>query len=389
MASYETSAHVTSCDCSTNTSKETAIEIPIRSTVCGCLHCPEAALWYKIVPNHESGEAPTYTVHSVGTVDSVSVQGFLYDSNDTLIGSNDEFMDGIGFFKIEKKLTSGKTYYLKVTGNGTDTGLFHIRFAKEKWPDSVTVSPERATLSVGQQLQLTVNVTPEGAVDNGFMFYSEDRNIASVHSGSATITAYSEGSTIIHINDCYQRIPEKLFEVTVIDNTEYHIIPSQYSSTTSKKALQVKMETKNDLDDEGNPITNKLLRLENDEKLEFARFSHINKQKWLLKRSGTAFKIYTQHGDNYCLCKKDGDYAYVSSSTSFESDVDIITQNNFAEIKLRTSNKYLTLSGNDIKWLDYDSSNHNNQLWKIEANPIICIMGLIVQKFCRNQRFRL
>ena len=148
MASYETSVPSLSipCGCCTNISMETATEIPIGGEVYGYLCCPEAALWYKITPNHDDSEdSPIYTIHSTGSLD---VRGYLCRSNGVLIVSNDEHIEGRGFFKIARKLTMGETYYLMVTGNGTNTGSFYVRVAKEIWPESVTVSPLNATLEI-------------------------------------------------------------------------------------------------------------------------------------------------------------------------------------------------------------------------------------------------
>ena len=120
-ASYETSAPAIN-GCCPNVSMVTATEIQIGSTVEGCICCPEAVQWYKIQPDPDDIEDyPLYTIHSIGPMD---VRGYLFRSTGVQIASNDEHTEGSGFFKMARRLTKGETYYLMVTGNGTNTGCF-------------------------------------------------------------------------------------------------------------------------------------------------------------------------------------------------------------------------------------------------------------------------
>lgn len=133
------------------------------------------------------------------------------------------------------------------------------------------------------------------------------------------------------------------------------------------------MQVKNDYDEDGKPIINKLLPLEHDETLQMSKFSHVNKQTWLFKKSAGLYKIYTQHGNNYFMCKKNNDSkVYISNNTSLEANVSIIpygSSTNTYEIKLNQSNLYLTASGNDIIWSTYSNTNHMNQIWILEEKP--------------------
>ena len=149
---------------------------------------------------------------------------------------------------------------------------------------------------------------------------------------------------------------------------EYHLIPYSDISTFNKRALQVDMNTPND-----GGLVNKTFRLTNDEPLELATFSYVNKQKWLFKRIGSKCRIYTSHGDNYCLCKQEEkEEVYVSNKSTVESLVTVIKYNNsndLVEIKLTSSNLYLTVHDEEIIWAAYDNANHSKQVWKKEGLP--------------------
>ena len=204
--------------CCPNISMETATEIPIGGEVYGYLCCPEVALWYKITPNHDDSEdSPIYTIHSTGSLD---VRGYLCRSNGVLIVSNDEHIEGRGFFKIARKLTRGETYYLMVTGNGTNTGSFYVRVAKEIWPESVTVSPYTSYLHRGSILQLTATVFPENATvpasGHKVIYSSDDTGIATVDPITGLVTAISEGSTTIRVHDWNERTVGAQCTVNVI-----------------------------------------------------------------------------------------------------------------------------------------------------------------------------
>ena len=150
------------------------------------------------------------------------------------------------------------------------------------------------------------------------------------------------------------------------EKKEYHIVPHSDINLPKKQALQVDMNTPNDGDE-----VNKTIRLANDEPLELADFSYINKQKWLIKGTGSACKIYTPHGDDYCLCKKNDTKVYVSNNSSYESNVTIVVDDisdNLIKIKLSNSNLYLTLSDAGIVWASL-ASDSNNQRWQLVEKP--------------------
>lgn len=150
------------------------------------------------------------------------------------------------------------------------------------------------------------------------------------------------------------------------EKNEYHIIPYSDINLGNKRALQVDMNTPN----EGN-LVNKTKRLKNDEPLELATFSYINKQKWLIKGTDTSRQICTAHGDNYHLCKKSDAVVYVSDDDSYESFITVAnydTSQDLVMIKLTNSNLYLTLSDVGIIWSSLNN-NSTAQIWKIVAKP--------------------
>lgn len=186
-----------------------------------------------------------------------------------------------------------------------------------------------------------------------------------------TATASGDGSDIRwqpedHSKNQHWSLIDFSVEQREIEKKEYHIIPFFDIHLDSKRALQVDMNTPND-----GGYVNKNYRLANDEKVELGKLSYINKQKWLLKGTDTRCKIYTAHGDNYCLCKKSDSFVYLSNNNSYESDITVINcdpSQSLVRIKLTSSNLYLTLSDVGIVWSSFDN-NSNTQIWKIAEKP--------------------
>ena len=187
-----------------------------------------------------------------------------------------------------------------------------------------------------------------------------------------TATDSGDGSTIKwkgndNSDSQFWCLEEVDFEQREAEKVEYHLIPCSDISNPNKRALQVDMNTPND-----GGLVNKTYRLANDEPLELATFSYVNKQKWLIKGTGSECKIYTPHGDNYCLCKKEGNKVYVSNKSTVESLVTVNKYNNsneLVEIKLTASGLYLTVQNGEIVWAAYDNTDHSTQVWKKEGLP--------------------
>ena len=70
-------------DCSNDMS--TAITLPLSTYVSGSIECPCAEKWYRFTASNSN--ASQYTIYTSGSLDTV---GYLYNSNGTLITSNDD-----------------------------------------------------------------------------------------------------------------------------------------------------------------------------------------------------------------------------------------------------------------------------------------------------------
>ena len=98
-----------------------AITLPLSTYVVGSIDCPCAEKWYRFTASNSN--ASQYTIYTSGSLDTV---GYLYNSNGTLITSNDD--SGVNMnFSITRALTYGATYYLKVKAYGSNTGSYNVR----------------------------------------------------------------------------------------------------------------------------------------------------------------------------------------------------------------------------------------------------------------------
>ena len=141
---------------------------------------------------------------------------------------------------------------------------------------------------------------------------------------------------------------------------EYHLIPQ----TLTNYALYA---------DKPTPIE----RLNSDEYIRLEEFSYMNRQRWLIKKIGNSKRLYNQYGDDFVLCKMGEKSVCVSNNTNNECDL-IITYcsaPNLVEIKLAESNLYLTVSGTDVTWEPYNSSNNSSQRWELRSFPSDCYSG--------------
>ena len=127
-------------DCSNDMS--TAITLPLSTYVSGSIECPCAEKWYRFTASNSN--ASQYTIYTSGSLDTV---GYLYNSNGTLITSNDDSGANMNF-SITRALTYGATYYLKVKAYGSNTGSFNVRVDYETpsaEPDDNDCSNEMAS----------------------------------------------------------------------------------------------------------------------------------------------------------------------------------------------------------------------------------------------------
>lgn len=90
--------------------------LSLDNWVSGSISCPNDEVWYTFKATAGSGN------YVIGTKGSMDTMGYLYDSNDCLIASNDD--NGGLNFKINAYLTGGNTYYLKVRAFSSKTGNY-------------------------------------------------------------------------------------------------------------------------------------------------------------------------------------------------------------------------------------------------------------------------
>lgn len=114
-------------------------------------------------------------------------------------------------------------------------------------------------------------------------------------------------------------------------------------------------------------------RLSSDTDLYKSSLTYRNLQRWTFKGMGTAKKILTQHGDGFVLCNNGSNVAIVSAESTKENSELTITQissnSDLYEIKLTHSGLYLTDSGDELTWEDYNVSQHSKQIWRIIGKP--------------------
>lgn len=114
------------CWCKENSNdKETAYPVSHASSSTGVITSPDDELWFvfrAIDPDAHPNNSPGwYTIMTQGHLDTI---GYLYDSDDNLIGFNDDYTDFN--FVITALLEYGKTYYVKVKSFDTFTGEFDL-----------------------------------------------------------------------------------------------------------------------------------------------------------------------------------------------------------------------------------------------------------------------
>ena len=289
--------------------------------------------------------------------------------------SSNESVATVNSNGIVTGIGAGSTTIIASTCDGS--GIVAYCTVNIKQPvTGITLNHSSIVINVSQTKSLTASVSPTNASNKSISWNSNDNTIATV-SNNGVVTGVSAGTTTITASakDGSGIVEYCAVEVipSIKENVEYHIIPYSNINSANKKALEINMQTKNDTDTNGSQILNKMLPLEYDESLQLSAFSYVNKQRWVLKKNGEFYKVYTKHGQAFILCKKNNDSkVYVSNNTSLESNISIIPYGSSAntfEIKLNQGNLYLTVSENNIIWSTYSSSNHMNQIWAFEEKP--------------------
>ena len=141
----------------------------------------------------------------------------------------------------------------------------------------------------------------------------------------------------------------------------------------------------------GEPDTN-IWPLNSNKSVSVEALSYWNRQRWTIKGTGTQKKLHTQLNDDYVLCNNGSNEAYVSSNATAANSNLTITKygsgTDLYEIKLTSSNLYLTLSGSNVIWSAYNSTNRSNQIWKLAEQPANLHNGVDTASILDDQTIR-
>ena len=166
------------------------------------------------------------------------------------------------------------------------------------------------------------------------------------------------------------------FEQREAEKKEYHLV----SQSGTGNALRV-----------GEPDTN-IWPLNSNKSVSVEALSYWNRQRWTIKGTGTQKKLHTQLNDDYVLCNNGSNEAYVSSNATAANSNLTITKygsgTDLYEIKLTSSNLYLTLSGSNVIWSAYNSTNRSNQIWKLAEQPANLHNGVDTASILDDQTIR-
>ncbi len=136
----------------------TAFYLPLSKWMNGCICCPDAEIWYRFTAN--AINADEYTVFTRGSLDTM---GYLYDSNGTLIASNDDGGENLNFI-ITDELTYGATYYVKVKAYGSNTGDYDIRVGYTTQSSSGDQNDSDCSNDQASAIQLSLNSWQSGEI---------------------------------------------------------------------------------------------------------------------------------------------------------------------------------------------------------------------------------
>ena len=127
-------ACVSGCDIGNNT-KETALEISVKTVVNGCICCPGTEQWFKFT----APENKKYAIFTTGSLDTI---GTLYDCDGVELDCNDNY-NGKENFRIKYVLNAGETYYVKVEGGKSNTGCYSLRVTDVISAEAVEIDIQR------------------------------------------------------------------------------------------------------------------------------------------------------------------------------------------------------------------------------------------------------
>ncbi len=122
-----------------------------------------------------------YVIRSTSQINTV---GYLLSESGGRIAVNDNMYSPYSLdFRIEQRLEAGKTYLIRVSGRGEETGPYHLTVAEPAQgqgpPGAILLSANQLTLEEGASARITYAIEPKGAISDA-VFLSTDPSIATV-----------------------------------------------------------------------------------------------------------------------------------------------------------------------------------------------------------------
>ncbi|MGJ4848626.1 Ig-like domain-containing protein [Bacillota bacterium Meth-B3] len=144
--------------------------------------------------------APTSGLCSIRSSSQINTVGYLLDEAGNRLAVSDNLYSPYGLdFRIQHHLTAGRTYYVRVSGRGEETGAYHLTLALpdegQGPPSALRLSAQTLTLEEGGTARLSYAVEPQGALGDA-VFLSADPRVASV-SPDGEVVALNAGQTQI------------------------------------------------------------------------------------------------------------------------------------------------------------------------------------------------
>ena len=342
------------------TATATVLDLDIGSAIEAdtCVQCAERAEhWFQlqVIKNAE------YSFSA-----DVCVGARLYDAYGNLLASDNDDGAKNGFL-IDYELDELTAYYLRVIPKLNHFMRFNTVVSNTVISvESINMSPTAVTLMPGETVTLSASVVPQNATWWRLIWSSSDNNVVQVGQSSGEVTAVSLGTAIIYAEAMDDSGKRAICTVTVVnlkENVEYHIVAFAGETNQDGNQMALHVWERNDR------------RLYMDTDLCLRRYSHINRQKWLVKNIGGVIRLYSQDGDDYVLgC--DSSNKAIAAKTSHQESSNIVCvacdfDNQLYRIQDIDRNLFLTAQGNDVVWENIDNNieTKGKQIWKFVKKP--------------------
>jgi len=132
----------------------------------------------------------------------LDTQGLLMDSEGNLLAENDDILfPGDANFMIQRELTAGETYLVRISAFSNLTGAYRLVLTmpeeNQALPEAVNLSRHDLLLDVDQEYTLSASVSPGDALGE-LVYASSDAAVASVEP-DGTVTGVSAGEATIWV----------------------------------------------------------------------------------------------------------------------------------------------------------------------------------------------